>query len=78
MVRTVVGVVFRNRVVAQSTPSNPATLGTNQSVLIAEVASFQGELVLNIELSYFGTFQSGLNIHRGGHISGVQIRGSSL
>ena len=28
--------------VKQWTPSNPATLGTNQSVLIRGVASFQG------------------------------------
>ena len=48
----------------QWTLSNQATLGTNQSVLIRGVASFQG-----------GTCPAE---YKGGHISGVQIRGSSL
>ena len=59
----------------QWTPSNPATLGTNKSVLIRGVVSFQGgtciEFVLHIKPSKWPEY-------RGGHISGIQIRGSSL
>ena len=48
--------------VSQRAPSNPATLGANQSVVIRRVASFQGELVLNLYYkAYFGTCRSGLN-----------------
>ncbi len=47
----------------QWTPSNPATLGTSQSVLISH---FRGEFAL------------GSILWDGGLISEVQIRGSSL
>ena len=59
----------------QWTPSNQATLGTNQSVLIREVASFQVFKFVN--KAYFGTFWKWPE-YRGGHISEVQIRGSPL
>ncbi len=52
----------------QWTPSNPATLGTSQSLLIRGVASFQGWICTILNWPEY----------RGGLISGVQIRGSSL
>ncbi len=58
----------------QWTPSNPATLGTSQSVLIREVASFRGEFALGSILWGILKWPE----YRGGLISGVQIRGSSL
>ena len=62
----------------QWTPSNPATLETNQSVPIRGVDLFQGgaciEYVLQILFWDFLKWSE----YKGGHISGVQIRGGSL
>ncbi len=54
----------------QWTPSNPATPGTSQSVLIRGMASFQGWVCTRKDTLKWPEY-------RGGLISGVQIRGSS-
>ena len=57
----------------QWTPSNPATLGTNQSVLKRGVASFQGgDLYCK---AYFGTFRSGLNTEVATTFQGSRFEG---
>ncbi len=58
----------------QWTPSNPATLGSRQSVLIRGVASFHGWICTRKILEDILKWPE----YRGGLISGVQIRGSSL
>ena len=71
----IISFALGQRKVSQWTPSNP---NTNQSLLIRGVASFQAELVLNLYCkTYFWDFLKWPE-YRAGHISGVQIRGSSL
>ena len=53
-------------IIIRWTPSNPATFGTNCSVLINKVATFQGS---------FCTSFWDFSLYRGGHISGVLSRG---
>ena len=64
-------------VAIQWTPCNPTTLGTNQSVLIRGVASFQGGTCIELVFQRLFWDFSKRPEYRGGHISGVQIRGSS-